>query len=173
MKTLRIVCPTCGAHLDVDINSGQARCRFCKEIFSLDTNEKTQAQLLVQPPFDAEQMGYDFEQGRQRANVEFTQGFADRIAEARQHMPAYEPEPVYVPQPVYVPEPAPAVPARQGLPIWALVLLWMFCPPMGLIATVATLVRNSSNGRTAATRTGIWTIVVMIWIVLALIGLMY
>lgn len=75
MKNLRIACPNCGAHLDVDIDSGQARCRFCNEIFSLDTRRQGPGIS------DAEQMGYDFERGRQRASVEFAQGYADRMAE--------------------------------------------------------------------------------------------
>ena len=169
MKTLRIVCPTCGAHLDVDINSCQARCRFCNEIFSLDTRNQTQTQ--THPQFDAEQMGYDFEIGRQRANVEFTQGFADRMAEARTHMPA--PESVYVPQPVYyVPEPA--KPVRQGLPVWALVMLWLIFPPAGLVATIVTLARNAniSQDRRAAIAS-IWSIVLVLWIICSMMAIVF
>ena len=75
MKSLSITCPNCGARLDVDINSGQARCRFCDEIFSLGASRQGPEAI------DAEQMGYDFERGRQRAGVEFAQGYADRMAE--------------------------------------------------------------------------------------------
>ena len=87
MKNLRIACPNCGAHLDVDIDSGQARCRFCNEIFSLDTRRQAPGMN------DAEQMGYDFERGRQRASVEFAQGYADRMAEeyARQEQWGFDP----------------------------------------------------------------------------------
>ena len=137
MKLVNLVCPECGAQLDVDMATGQARCRFCKEIYQINDNAQDE------PMNGAEQMGYDFERGRQRANVEFTQGFADRMAEARQHMPAPDPAPAYVPEPTYY-EP-PAAPAQsQGLPIWLLVVLWLVFPPLGIAATVFTLI---STGR--------------------------
>lgn len=77
MKNLSITCPNCGARLDVDIDSGQARCRFCDEIFSLGSRRRGPEVV------DAEQMGYDFERGRQRAGIEFAQGYVDRMDEER------------------------------------------------------------------------------------------
>lgn len=172
MKTLRIVCPTCGAQLDVDMATGQARCRFCKEIFSLG-DEPSQTSVFVDDMAgSAEQMGYDFERGRQRANVEFTQGFADRVAEARKHMPAMDPEPVYVPQPVFV-EPEPArVPARGDvIPIWLVVLLWLVFPPAGLFATVFMLVSRARMSAQAGAAP-IIAFVAFIPVLLALFGLL-
>ena len=163
MKTLRIVCPTCGAHLDVDIDSGQARCRFCNEIFSLDTRRREPEMS------DAEQAGYEFERGRQRASVEFTQGYADRMAEARSHMPAMDPEPVYVPEPVYEPQ----APARQGLPIWALIVLWLVFPPAGMVATIVTLIRRSSINRNPSSAVGVLTIFMIFWLVIVLTAMVY
>ena len=126
MKTLRIVCPTCGAHLDVDIDSGQARCRFCDEIFSLDTRKRASQPAPDPDMSSAEQMGYDFERGRQRAGVEFAQGYSDRIDEerARQEQQAY-----YVPEAYY--EPAPAL-SRPDIPLWAWVVMWLFFPPVAI-----------------------------------------
>lgn len=167
MKLVTLTCPTCGAQLDVDMTTGQARCRFCKEVFQISDGAQDAAMN------DAEQMGYDFERGRQRASVEFTQGFADRMAEARQHMPAMDPEPVYEPT-FYVPAPAPApvAPARSEIPVWVLVLLWIFVPPVGMFATVFTLVKRARNSNGAAAMS-VGTILFIFWLLFVLISIAF
>ncbi len=166
MKLVNLVCPTCGAQLDVDMAAGQARCRFCKEIFQI--NDGTRDPEMS----NAEQMGYDFERGRQRASVEFTQGFADRIAEARRHMPAMDPAPVYAPEPVYYEE-APAKAEPDAMPVWLIVLLWLVFPPAGLFATVYVLVRRARERGGSAAFAGFWGVVVMLWLIYAMIGIFF
>ena len=167
MKLVNLVCPTCGAQLDVDMATGQARCRFCKEIFQI--NDGSQADAVS----SAEQMGYDFERGRQRASVEFTQGFADRIAEARAHMPAMDPEPVYVPEPVFVPEPAPAAASVNPIPAWLLVVLWLVFPPAGLFATVFVLARRLKETGRAERLVSIFITLFFMWMIAGMIGLIF
>ncbi len=163
MKRVHLVCPTCGAQLDVDMATGQARCRFCKEIFQINDGTPDDAMS------DAEQMGYDFERGRQRANVEFTQGFADRVAEARNHMPAMDPEPVYVPEPVYY-ENTPTLNEQVIIPTWLLIVLWLAFPPLGLFATVFVMVRKARDRGGTATAAGVLTTIMLIWMMIVVMS---
>ena len=77
MKELEIKCPECGGSVSVDPVSGKLRCDQCGESFSIGSPSDQPDQEQASPVIDGEQLGYDFERGRQRASVEFAQGFAD------------------------------------------------------------------------------------------------
>ena len=61
MKLLRITCPHCGARLQATSNAKMLTCDYCNGDFMLDDEVK---RIRLQ---DAEQVGYEFEMGRQRA----------------------------------------------------------------------------------------------------------
>lgn len=65
MKLIDMTCPHCGAHLKVNTELQQAYCEHCGALLMID-NEVQQVQ------FNAEQAGYNFEKGRQRAQAEAT-----------------------------------------------------------------------------------------------------
>ena len=100
MKLVNFTCPGCGAQLNVDADLKQATCQFCGITFPIDD----EAQHVK---FDgAEQAGYDFEKGRQRAQQE------------------------QIPQTVYVEvQPAQPKPKRKT---WLWVLGWIFIFPVPL-----------------------------------------
>ena len=61
MKLLSIVCPHCGAKLQTTPNAKMLTCDYCNNDVMID--EEVKRVCLV----DAEQAGYEFEMGRQRA----------------------------------------------------------------------------------------------------------
>lgn len=61
MKLFSVTCPKCGGKLDVTPNSKMVTCEYCKCDFLID--EEIKRMRLD----NAEQAGYDFEKGRQRA----------------------------------------------------------------------------------------------------------
>ena len=65
MKLLNMKCPNCGARLTLDKATGECTCGSCGGIFLLD-DEDTTAKI----DFDAENAGYEFEKGRQKAQAE-------------------------------------------------------------------------------------------------------
>ena len=101
MRLVNFTCPGCGAQLNVDADLKQATCQFCNMSFPIDD----EAQHVK---FDgAEQAGYDFEKGRQRAQQEQA-----------------------IPQTVYV-----QVQGQQPKPkrkTWLWVLGWIFIFPIPL-----------------------------------------
>ena len=64
MKLIDMQCPHCGAHLKVDIESKQAACEHCGANILID-DEVQHVQYD-----NAEEAGYKFEKGRQRAQAE-------------------------------------------------------------------------------------------------------
>lgn len=60
MEYKRFICPNCGASIDFVANQTEVTCEYCGSKFSTG--------IKVQP--NAEQNGYDFEKGRQRAMME-------------------------------------------------------------------------------------------------------
>lgn len=64
MKLVSLYCPSCGARLDVDMNNKTAACQYCGAIFPIDDEKQS---LKID---GAEQAGYEFEKGRQRAQAE-------------------------------------------------------------------------------------------------------
>ena len=61
MKLISITCPHCGARLQATPNAKMLTCDYCNGDFMLD-DEVKRVRLV-----DAEQAGYEFEMGRQRA----------------------------------------------------------------------------------------------------------
>ena len=61
MKLVGIICPHCGARLQATPNAKMLTCEYCNGDFMLDDEVK---RIRLQ---DAEQAGYEFEMGRQRA----------------------------------------------------------------------------------------------------------
>lgn len=100
MRLVNFTCPSCGAQLNVNVDLKQATCQFCGAVLPID--DETQ-----HVKFDgAEQAGYDFEKGRQRALQE------------------------QIPQTVYVEvQPAQPKPKRKT---WLWVLGWIFIFPVPL-----------------------------------------
>ena len=68
MKLIDMQCPHCGAHLKVDIESKQAACEHCGANILID-DEVQHVQYD-----NAEEAGYKFEKGRQRAQAEERDG---------------------------------------------------------------------------------------------------
>ena len=67
MKLISFACPGCGAQLNVDVGLKQATCPYCGNAFAID--DEVQHVKLD----DAEQAGYEFERGRQKAQAEYAQ----------------------------------------------------------------------------------------------------
>ena len=67
MKLVGITCPHCGAKLEVTSNSKMVTCDYCNSDFMIDDEIK---RIRLD---DAEQAGYEFERGRQRAILEAEQ----------------------------------------------------------------------------------------------------
>ena len=61
MKLFSVTCPKCGGKLEVTPNSKIVTCEYCNCDFKLDEEKK---RLHLD---NAEQVGYEFEKGRQRA----------------------------------------------------------------------------------------------------------
>lgn len=67
MKLVSITCPNCGGKLEVTSNSKMVTCDYCSSDFMIDDEIK---RMRLD---DAEQAGYEFEKGRQRAILEAEQ----------------------------------------------------------------------------------------------------
>ena len=67
MKIVGVTCPHCGGKLEVTSNSKMVTCDYCNSDFMIDYEIK---RVRLD---DAEQAGYDFERGRQRAILEAEQ----------------------------------------------------------------------------------------------------
>ena len=68
MRIIETTCPNCGAPLKADIDSQQCVCEYCGSHLIIDD----EAQHIHID--NAEQTGYEFEKGRQRAQEEYYQG---------------------------------------------------------------------------------------------------
>jgi len=65
MKLINMSCPNCGAALQVNSELKQAQCNYCGNLFYMDDE-------VQHIQFDnAEDAGYMFEKGRQRAEEEY------------------------------------------------------------------------------------------------------
>ena len=67
MKLVSVTCPNCGGKLEVTSNSKLVTCDYCNSDFMIDDEIK---RMRLD---DAEQAGYEFEKGRQRAILEAEQ----------------------------------------------------------------------------------------------------
>lgn len=66
MKLVDITCPSCGASLSCDEHSLIVECSYCGKVFYLD-DEVQRVEHFVK---DAEQLGYDLEKGKLKAQRE-------------------------------------------------------------------------------------------------------
>ena len=64
MKLLAVKCPSCGGKLEIKPDDKTATCQYCNCEFIID-DEAERIQIE-----NAEQAGYEFEKGRQRAKQE-------------------------------------------------------------------------------------------------------
>lgn len=81
MKLVKMICPNCGGALEVSDTSKQAKCPFCDSVIAVDDEVRH-----IQ--FDnTEKAGYDFEQGRMRAQQE---AVSARIAEEQTRVQAQQ-----------------------------------------------------------------------------------
>ena len=113
MRLVNMTCPNCGAQLKIDADRAQVFCEHCG------------TKLLMQDDVhhihydNAEESGYLFEKGRQRAIEE---------AEKRRRQDAYNQ------QQRYTPPPPPPQPRAQQQPrksrIWLWILGWLFIFPV-------------------------------------------
>ena len=67
MKLIETTCPNCGASLKVDMERGFCYCEYCGTKLILD-DEAQHVRID-----NAEQAGYEFEKGRQRAQQEYNE----------------------------------------------------------------------------------------------------
>lgn len=66
MKLVDITCPSCGASLSCDEHSLIVECSYCGKVFYLDD----EVQRVEHSVKDAEQLGYDLEKGKLKAQRE-------------------------------------------------------------------------------------------------------
>lgn len=104
MRLIDTTCPKCNAHMKVDAENKQVKCEFCGATFMIDD------QIQHVRYDNAEEAGYQFERGRQKAQ-----------AEAAYH--------AQMAQQYYAPTPPP--PAKKGK-LWLWVIGWLFCFPIPL-----------------------------------------
>ena len=101
MKLLNLTCPNCGSKLTVDKEACECHCDSCGGSFLLDDD----AQHVKYD--NAEEAGYEFEKGRQKAMRES----APRVQ--------YQ-----------------SVPKKKKLPLWVWVLLWVLFFPFTAIYVI-------------------------------------
>ena len=64
LKLINLSCPNCGSQLQIDADNKQAKCDFCGNLLLIDDG-------IQHIQYDnAENAGYEFEKGRQRAQAE-------------------------------------------------------------------------------------------------------
>lgn len=135
MKLVNFTCPGCGAQLNVDADMKQATCQYCGMTFPIDD----EAQHVK---FDgAEQAGYEFEKGRQRAQQE------------------------QIPQTVYVEvQPAQPKPKRKTW-LWVLGWIFIFPVPLTIIMLKNETVKEKLNPKAR------YAIIAVAWLLYLAIGL--
>ncbi len=136
MRLIDTTCPKCNAHMKVDAENKQVKCEFCGAAFMIDD----QVQHVRYD--NAEEAGYQFEKGRQKAQAE-----------------AYQEQ---FQQPVYtIPVPQQPVKEKKHTVLW--VLGWLCCFPV----PVMILIWRKKN--TWSTKVKI-IVTVIFWVALLLIG---
>jgi len=80
MKIIKMVCPHCGASLQVDADQKNVTCKYCGNSLFID-DEVTHIQYD-----NAEEAGYQFEKGRLRARAEAA-GLYQQTAETAEEQP--------------------------------------------------------------------------------------
>ena len=135
MKLVNFTCPGCGAQLNADASMKRATCQYCGMSFPVDD----EAQHVK---FDgAEQAGYEFEKGRQRAQQE----------QMRQTVYAQVP-------------PAQPKPKRKTW-LWVLGWIFLFPVPLTIIMLKNESVKQSLNPKAR------YAIIAAAWLLYLAIGL--
>ena len=67
MKLVDVSCPHCGAGLTITDNTRTVHCEYCNHDFIVDDELMLDDEVKRIRLQDAEQAGYEFEMGRQRA----------------------------------------------------------------------------------------------------------
>ena len=106
MRLVNLTCPNCGSRLKVDKETGECVCDSCGGSFFLDD----EAQHVQYD--NAEEAGYQFEKGRQKAMSES------------------------VPRVQYVNTQQQSTPKKTKLPLWVWVILWLVFFPFTAIYVV-------------------------------------
>ena len=99
MKLLNMTCPNCGSKLSINKDTGECKCESCGGVFMLD-DESTTQHIKYE---NAEEAGYQFEKGRQKAQKE----------NARNNTT------------YYTARTTTKAKKKSNVPIWAWILLWM------------------------------------------------
>ncbi|MBR3533803.1 MAG: hypothetical protein IKN80_07990 [Clostridiales bacterium] len=99
MKLLNMNCPNCGSKLSVNKDSGECRCESCGGVFMLDDESTTQHIKYD----NAEEAGYQFEKGRQKAQKENARNYAT----------------------INTVRPTVQQKKKSNIPIWLWIILWL------------------------------------------------
>ncbi|MBR2742446.1 MAG: hypothetical protein IKD89_02550 [Clostridia bacterium] len=128
MKLIELLCPRCGAVLKVDPSNTQAHCEHCGAVLLIDYEVRT---IRVE---DAEEVGYNFEKGRQRAQAE-----AKKASSSSQTHYTPPPRDDYRESPKYNPpretpaEPEPVKKERRPWLLWLLGWIFIFPLPLAMV----------------------------------------
>ena len=116
MRLINLTCPNCGSQLQIDMDNKQARCDFCGNAILIDDG-------VQHIQYDnAEQAGYEFEKGRQRAKEEQRRkGTSTNTTYSRSQAPVSSGK--------YWQEPHPKK-KSNSMALW--VIMWIFCFPIPL-----------------------------------------
>ena len=125
MKLVNTNCPNCGANLQVDEDRTFCYCEYCGSKILIDDDN---IHIEIE---DAEQAGYDFERGRQRAQEEYY-GERQQAYRTNQETPRRRNTLLWVLGWIFIfPVPLTILMVRnQTLPKWAKILIiaaaWIF-----------------------------------------------
>ncbi len=114
MKYVSMTCPNCGAATNINAEKGSGFCEYCGSPLILD-DEKPEVKLTIE---DAEDAGYRFEKGRQRAQQEAQSDFQSEYT--------YEDTTVILNQPL----------PKKKRKTWLWVLGWIFIFPVPLTVLI-------------------------------------
>ena len=141
MKLISFACPGCGAQLNVDAGLKQATCPYCGNSFPID--DEVQYVKLD----DAEQAGYDFERGRQKAQAEYASAQAEYASERQLQQVYAQTEP----------------PRKRRTWLWVLGWIFIFPVPLTML-----MLRNDKLDKWVR-----YGIITAAWIVYLLIAFGY
>lgn len=148
MQVMAVTCPSCGAQVDLQPGQRMAQCQFCGAQVMVDDGVQRVEQRITYD--NAEEAGYSFERGRQRAQREAGQ------------MPMGTPQVRRPVQPAYQPQPQQKT-GKGKLALWVLGWLIFFPIPLGILIARAVQKRQREEGRPVSS-TGSIILWVLGWI---------
>ena len=162
MKLIELSCPRRGAVLKVDPSNTQAHCEHCGAVLLIDYEVRT---IRVE---DAEEVGYNFEKGRQRAQAE-----ANRASSSSQTHYTPPPGDDYREPPKYNPprerpaEPVEPVKKERRPWVWIFWILgWIFIFPLPLAMVMSTKKKPGEGARIFIMLVAIFTYIAILFGVL-------